>query len=99
MVQLMSFILYKRDIEIYKNQNKFIYRSVSRFKTLHNIYVRTAGWGRRFSFGYHDREKKVEGTYDNPTKYSACMTTHESPESSQFQMCDTLEVVCYLVKK
>ena len=64
-----------------------------RMKSLHNKNVHVAGWGQRFDFGYHDRGMKQEGTYDHPTKYSSCMTTSESPVASQFQRCDTIEVV------
>ena len=55
--------------------------------------VQVAGWGRRFDFGYHDREMKRKGTYDNPTTYSACMTTHESPAPLQYESCNTKEVI------
>ena len=56
------------------------------------MYVHIAGWGRRFDFGYHDDEMEQEGTYDRPTLYSACQTTHESPDESQYRMCNTIEV-------
>ena len=55
--------------------------------------MHVAGWGKRFEFGFHDETMKSEGTYDNPTTYSSCVTTHESPVRSQFQSCDTIEVV------
>ena len=55
--------------------------------------MHVAGWGKRFEFGFHDETMKSEGTYDNPTTYSTCVTTHESPVGSQFQSCDTIEVV------
>ena len=54
--------------------------------------VQIAGWGTRFDFGYHDREMTRKGTYDNPTTYSACMTTHESPAPLQYESCNTKEV-------
>ena len=39
----------------------------------------------------------MKGTLDNPTTYSSCMTTIESPVNSRFQYCDTKEV--YMVDK
>ena len=67
--------------------------TTSRWKTVHSYNVHVAGWGKRFDFGHHDKAKKIEGTYDNPTTYSSCVTTHESPFKSQFQSCDTIEVI------
>ena len=64
-----------------------------RYKKVHNYNALVAGWGKRFDFGNHDKTRKSEGTYDNPTTYSSCVTTHESPVRSQFQSCDTIEVV------
>ena len=55
--------------------------------------MHVAGWGKRFEFGYHDKAGIMEGTYNDPTTYSSCVTTHESPVRSQFQSCDTIEVV------
>ena len=67
--------------------------TTSRWKKIHSYNVHVAGWGKRFNFGYHDKTRKIEGTYDNPTTYSSCVTTHESPVESQFQSCDTVEVI------
>ena len=64
-----------------------------RLKTLNKIEVQIAGWGNRFGFGYHDPKMLRKGTYDDPTMYSSCMTTHESPRISQYQRCNTLEVI------
>lgn len=55
--------------------------------------MHVAGWGKRFDFGHHDKEMEIEGTYDSPTRYSSCMTTSESPAASQFQKCDTIDVI------
>ena len=50
-----------------------------------------AGWGRRFVFGHHGTG--IIGTYGSPTIRSSCMTTQESLLGSQFQYCNTIEVV------
>ncbi len=71
--------------------NSFIFYHVSRTE-LDNKEVKTAGWGDRFQFGFHDVEEKKGGTFDNPTTYSSCMTTIESPINSRFQYCDTKDV-------
>ena len=58
---------------------------------LHVTTVHTAGWGLQFEFG----EPMYEGpapTYENPSTYSSCMTTVESPIGSRLQYCDTREV-------
>ena len=69
-----------------------LYSNTFRVKNLHDVPVQIAGWGRRFDFGYHDFERTRKGTYDDPTMYSACMTTHEGPEPLQYESCNTKEV-------
>ena len=66
--------------------------TLTRLGDIHNIYARTAGWGRRFEFGYHDKKRENQGTFDSPTLHSACKTTEESPVGSRFRSCDTIEV-------
>ena len=51
-----------------------------------------AGWGKRFDWGYHDENRKYQGTYAAPTLHSTCKTTQESPIGSRFRSCDTFEV-------
>ena len=82
-------------ISSYNNKLKYFssYSHTTRIQDLHDQNVHVAGWGKRFDFGYHDKEMEIEGTYDSPTRYSSCMTTSESPVASQFQRCDTIEVV------
>ena len=40
---------------------------------MHDMEVRTAGYGGQFTFGSHDPAGTREGTYSNPTKKSSCM--------------------------
>ena len=54
--------------------------------------MHVAGWGRRFDWGYQDKNSEFKGTYDLPTLHSACKTTQESPIGSRFRSCDTIEV-------
>ena len=68
------------------------FATLTRLGDIHNIYARTAGWGRRFEFGYHDKKRENQGTFDSPTLHSACKTTEESPVGSRFKSCDTIEV-------
>ena len=56
---------------------------------LHDKTVYTAGWGKRFEFGLNDMRKV--GSWRNPSKYSSCMTTIESPTGSKLKYCNTLE--------
>ena len=68
------------------------FATLTRLGDIHNLYARTAGWGLRFEFGYHDIKRKNIGTFDSPTLHSACKTTEESPVGSRFRSCDTIEV-------
>ena len=65
---------------------------------LHNQKVQIAGCGRRFDFGYHDKEKERRGSYFFPTLHSTCKTTEESPIGSRFRSCDTIEVAKNLIR-
>ena len=64
---------------------------------MHNQKVQIAGCGRRFDFGYHDKEKERKGSYFFPTLHSTCKTTEESPIGSRFKSCDTIEVTKNLI--
>ena len=88
------------------------FATLTRLGNIHNLYARTAGWGNRFEFGYHDKKREKVGTFDSPTLHSACKTTEESPVGSRFRSCDTIEVgrnktfitvliciFCYVTKK
>ena len=76
-----------------KSWNTLSNLTTFRWKNVHSYTVHVAGWGDRFDFGFHDKTRKRKGTYNNPTTYSSCVTTHESPFKSQFQSCDTKEVI------
>ena len=52
-----------------------------------------AGYGKRFDFGFHDKQNENEGTYPDPTTYSSCMTTIESRPNYRYKYCDTKQVL------
>ena len=68
------------------------FATLKRLGDIHNLHPRTAGWGMRFEFGYHDSKRENQGTFDTPTLHSSCKTTEESPVGSRFRSCDTIEV-------
>ena len=61
---------------------------------LHDSTVHIAGWGTRFEFGdikedtWEDPIPEI-ASFTNPSTYSSCMTTAESPKHSRFKYCDT----------
>ena len=70
-----------------------IYNFFTRVKDLHGYNVKVAGWGDRFEFGTkRTLVGTAKGTYEDPSRYSSCMTTHESPVDARFKYCDTEEV-------
>ena len=48
------------------------------------------GYGRKFTFGKHPDD--TDGTENNPSNYSSCMTSEKGPSNSWFKYCDTKQV-------
>ena len=77
----------------------------SHLQNLDEEVIHFAGWGLAFKFGYKkekynpdtfewgDQPKFTEGTFENPTVYSTCITNAYSPKESRFRYCDTIKVI------
>ena len=77
----------------------------SHLQNLDEKVIHLAGWGLAFQFGYKkekynpdtfewgDPPKFTEGTFENPTVYSTCITNAYSPKESRFRYCDTIKVI------
>ena len=74
----------------------------SHLQNLDEKVIHVAGWGQPFKFGYKKEKynpdtfelpKFIEGTFENPTVYSTCITNAYSPKESRFRYCDTIKVI------
>ena len=74
----------------------------SHLQNLDEKVIHVAGWGQPFKFGYKKQKynpdtfelpKFIEGTFENPTVYSTCITNAYSPKESRFRYCDTIKVI------
>ena len=72
------------------------FATLKRLGDIHNLHARTAGWGIRFEFGYHDIKRENKGTFDSPTLHSSCKTTEESPVGSRKSCCQRLRSLVML---
>ena len=66
-------------------------------QNLDDKVIHVAGWGAQFEFGYRYKPLSqfnyIEGTFENPTVYSTCITNSYSPKKSRFKYCNTTKVI------